>query len=318
MGRDVAATVPAAAAHEAPVADALGGVVGVVEVGEAEQQMPQLVGGDADLRVLRDGEVAVDLRAVGVVGRRQGRLVRPDVAQAAGDLGAGAGVDDDERVDVAVAVVVVRREVDIGVGGDGRVVRELRRAEGRAALADPGPVVGVPRQRLRHPIGADDRAVEGDEPVRHLGVVLLDAAVRQDAGREEQVLEVARRRGHRLVREVDEDDGDADGSPQRGPLECGRPDGGLRRPGGEGLGRDDDAVVEAQPLGLTLEAQGGGTVRLAATAGRGELLGPALLQLRARGDGAGRVPLVPGPRGRVDLGHGDLLPAHPPARDWCR
>ena len=255
MRGDVAAAVPAATGHEAPVADALGGVVRVVEVGEAEQQVPELVRADADLGVLGDRQVAVDLGVVGVVDRRQGRLVRPDVAAAAGHLGARPGVHDDEGVDVAVAVVVVRLEVDRRVRGDGRVVGQLGRPEGAAALADPVVAVGVPREGLGHLEGADDRAGERDEAVRHLRVVLLHAPVRQDAGREEQVLEVAGRGGHGVVGEADQDDDHPHVAAKRRTVHRGAANDRERRAERELLGRDDDPVVEPEIAWLALQPE---------------------------------------------------------------
>ena len=112
IGGDVATAVPRSAAHQAPVADAFRRVVGVVEIGEAEEQVPQLVRAHTDARVLRDRQVGEDLLPVRVERRRQRPLVRPDVVGVAGLLAAAARVDDDERVDEAVAVVVVLPEVD--------------------------------------------------------------------------------------------------------------------------------------------------------------------------------------------------------------
>ncbi len=69
MGGRVAAAVPRPAGHQAPVADAGGRVVGVVEVGPPEEQVAELVGAHPDPRVLRDGQVRVGLRAVDRPGR---------------------------------------------------------------------------------------------------------------------------------------------------------------------------------------------------------------------------------------------------------
>ena len=72
MGGDVAVAVPRAAAHEAPVADTLRGVVGVIEIGKAEQQVPELVRTDADPAILGNGQIGEDLRPIGA--RAAGRV----------------------------------------------------------------------------------------------------------------------------------------------------------------------------------------------------------------------------------------------------
>ena len=198
----VAAAVPRARRHQAPVPDALGRVVDVVEVREAEEQVAELVRADADLRVLGNGQIGEDLRRVRRVDARQRPLVRPDVARVAGLLAAAAGVHHDEGVDEPVAVVVVGREVDGRIGGGRRVVGQVasprRPARDRRAV-DPEVAVGVPVERVRHPVGADDVAGDVDEAVGRLGVELLDAAVGQHPGREEELLEVRGGRLHLLV-----------------------------------------------------------------------------------------------------------------------
>ena len=164
MRRRVAPVVPGARGHQAPVADALRGVVGVVEVGPPEDQVPQLVGADADPRVLRDREVGEEACAVRRELGGEHPLVRPDVAVVAGDLCAATRVDHDERVDEAIGVVVVEREVHVRVGGHGGITRHgagVRLLVSHARLA-----VGVRRQGRREPVGPDDLALEIDQSVR--------------------------------------------------------------------------------------------------------------------------------------------------------
>ena len=83
---------------------------------------------------------------------------------------------DDERVDEAVAVVVIRPEVDIGVAPAVAASRASVWPLGCLSIMPdlPCPYAGhVPR----HAIRPDDLARDLDQPVRDLGVVLLDAAV---------------------------------------------------------------------------------------------------------------------------------------------
>src|SRR4051812_48729304 len=99
MSGNVAVPIPRATAHKAPIADTLRGIVGIIEVGEAEEQVPKLMGIDTDPAILGDREIGEDLLAIGRACCRQDPLVRPDIARMAGLLAAAAGVDDDEGID---------------------------------------------------------------------------------------------------------------------------------------------------------------------------------------------------------------------------
>ena len=279
----VAPTVPRAAAHEAPVAHALGRVVGVVEVREAEEEVAQLVGGDPELGVLGDGEVAVDLRGVGRHLAGQDPLVRPDVAAVAGLLTAAAGVDDDEGVDIAVAVVVVGPEAHVRVGERERVGGHVAGAGGARGTADAEVAVGIPGHGLREAVGPDDLADDVDQAVADLTEVLPDTPRRDHAGREEEVAEGLGRPRHRLVRGVGEDDDDPHRSPQWCPLESAGPHDRLGRPERERVRRHDQAVVEAEGSRLLGGAEGVGDTGLALAQPR-ELGVELLAQLRRRGD----------------------------------
>ena len=72
--------------------------------------------------------------------------------------------------------------------------------------------------------------------------------MRQLAGREEQVLEVLRRRGHRLVREVDQHDEHAHLAAQRGPFEGDAPRHPQRGAERQIAARLDQAVVVAAAI----------------------------------------------------------------------
>ena len=61
MRRSVSGSVPAAAAHQAPVAQAFARSIRVVQVGPAEDQVSELVRADANLAVLRNRQVGEDL-----------------------------------------------------------------------------------------------------------------------------------------------------------------------------------------------------------------------------------------------------------------
>ena len=138
--------VPAAARHQAPARDAGAGVVGVVEVREAEV-VAQLVGHDPLGRHVAGGvvagahelaehraAVAVDDRAV-ELGRRvvQPALVAPDAVAAGVERAAVRRLvarDDDRDVQLggaqhAVAVLVEGLVVDVRVGRRDRVDAEL-------------------------------------------------------------------------------------------------------------------------------------------------------------------------------------------------
>ncbi len=145
----VATAVPGAAAHEAPVAHALGRAVGVVEVGEPKEQVPELMRGDAELGVLGDRQIRVDLGGVGRHRRGQHPLVRPDVARVTGLLPAAAGVNDDVGVDEPIAIVVVGPEVHMRVRQGQRIGGQVSGSRGPRGLADPEVTIGVPRHRLR-------------------------------------------------------------------------------------------------------------------------------------------------------------------------
>jgi hypothetical protein len=84
--------------------------------------------------------------------------------------------------------------------------------------SDAEVAVGVPGQGLRHAERADHLAGDLDQPVGDLAVILLDAAVGQHAGGEEQVADVVGGGGHRLVGEVDQHRDDADRASQWRPL----------------------------------------------------------------------------------------------------
>ena len=244
---------------------------------------------DADLRVLGNGQIGEDLRRVRRVDARQRPLVRPDVARVAGLLAAAAGVHHDEGVDEPVAVVVVGREVDGRIGGGRRVVGQVaspRRPTRDRRPVDPEVAVGVPVERVRHPVGADDVARDVDEAVGRLGVELLDAAVGQHPGREEELLEVRGGRLHLLVGEVDEDHDDPHGAAQRGTLGGRGPDERRGRAGGELVRRDDQAILEAQRPRLRRKRRDAGQEPSLAASLRGLLLEP-LAKLRAGSDEAG-------------------------------
>ncbi len=244
MARGVTPTTPAAGGHQAPVADAFGGPVGVVEVGEAEQQVSQFVGADADLAVFWHGEVAEHLDPVRVLGAAvEGPLVRPDVAAAAGDLGAGSGVDDDEGVDEAVAVIVVGGEVHRRVG-------RLESIAGQGlgvGLRTAGPrlAVGIGCERLRHAERADHVALDVDQPVGDVLIVLTHALGRDHPLREEQVAEVLLGLDHGLVGEIDQNDDHPQHPAQRGAVRRGAADHAEGGSDGKGFRGQDDAVVEA-------------------------------------------------------------------------
>jgi hypothetical protein len=224
--------------HEAPHADALGGVVRVVEVRPVEGEVAELVRADAELAVARDGEVGVDLGAVGLVGAAgEDPLVGPDVGGLAGALRARAGVDDHERVDVAVAVVVVFFEGDFGVGEFGGV--EGHELGVRGGVAGAVGVVGVVGDGLGHAVGADDLARDGDGAVGDVAVVVFDAvgAVLEPEAR---VVLLCLGGGEFLVGEVDHDHDHVHGAAQRcALLELAR-EGQARA---EGAGRAHHAVV---------------------------------------------------------------------------
>ena len=49
--------------------------------------------------------------------------MRPDIATRARLFGTSAGMYDDEGVDIAIAVIVIGSEIDMRIGGEGRVTR---------------------------------------------------------------------------------------------------------------------------------------------------------------------------------------------------
>ena len=241
MRRDVAAAVPAAARHQAPVADALGGVVGVVEVGEAEQQVAELVRAHTDLGVLGNGEVAEDLRRRRCCTPRPASTCatrcRPRLPVCSAPL---PGVHDDEGVDEAVAVVVVGAEVDAASEAAAASRASSGRPEGGAVLADAGAVVGVVGERLRHPVGTDDVAVEVDQTVGDLGVVLRTLPCGSTPVEKKRSWKCCFVRGHLLVGEVDEHDGHPDGAAQRSSIQrCRRG----WRPWGCRAGKDSGGMI---------------------------------------------------------------------------
>ena len=212
---DVAAAVPRAARHQAPVADAFGGVVGVVQVGEAEQQVAQLVRADADLGVLGDRQVGEDLGRVGVVDATAGstcatrcrRCCRSPRRRAPACTTMNASTKPLPSLSYGAKLTVGSAATAASRASWGAAAR----AAGRA---DAEVVVGVPGQGLGHPERTDDVADDVDQAVGDLGVVLLHAAVGQDAGREEEVLEVAGGGRHRVVGEPDQHDDDPDAAAQ--------------------------------------------------------------------------------------------------------
>ena len=181
MRGSVSAAVPRAASHQAPVADSLGSAVRVVEVGEAEKEMPEFVGTHADACILWDCQVAEDLGGVGVPGGRQYPLVRPDVVAITALLAPAAGVDDDEGVNKAVTVVVVGAEVHVRIGRVERVASEIPGARRSCWLGDTKVPVGVPGVRLRHPVRTDNIANDVDQAAGCLPKILLDASRGDDA-----------------------------------------------------------------------------------------------------------------------------------------
>ena len=164
MRGDVSAPVPAAAAHQAPVAEALARSVRVVQVRPAEEQVPELVRAHADLAVLGNRQITEDFRAVSVV-RAPGQhpFVGPDVIGVAGLLGARTGVHDDERIHEPVAVVVVRREVHIRIRQLGRVARH--RPGIRLRVVGPCLPARVHGEGSREPVRADDLAGSVNRPL---------------------------------------------------------------------------------------------------------------------------------------------------------
>ena len=283
--------------HEPPAmrhqfADARARVVGVVEVGEAEQQVAELVGADAELGVLRDGQVGEDLRAVGRVLLRQDPLVRPDVARVAGLLAAAAGVHHDEGVDVAVAVVVVRPQVGDAVGLAGGVLGQEVGARVAARVADAEVAVGVPLHRLLHPQGTDDLADDLDEPAADVGEVLLHAARGERAGGEEQLLEARRVDGELLVGEVDEHDEHPQLPAHRRPGVRRRADGAARGARTVRARRAQHPVVEAEPPLLAQQRARSLRRQPRRDPRRADRLPQALPQLRARRHRAHAVTVV--------------------------
>ena len=192
MRRHVAAAVPAAAAHQAPVAEALARFVRVVEVGPAEDEMAELVRADADAAVLGHREVRVDLRAVGVertsrraptcatrCARRSPFPPRPDPAWTTMNASTKP-----------LSSLSNGREVHVGVREQRRVARHRPRV--RLGIVDARLAAGVGRQRARQAVRADDLAGQRDQVVADFAEVLAHAAGRNLAGREEQVAEVIR------------------------------------------------------------------------------------------------------------------------------
>ena len=273
--RDVAglcgdAPVPRPTGHETPVAQPFRGTVGVVEVGPAEQQVPEFVTADPDAAVFGDGEVGVDLRRVRRVRTTaENPLVRPDVVRAQCLLCALPRVDDDEGVDEAVTVVVVRSEVDVRICGHRRVPGHRPRVRCRAP--DTGRPVRVGCERLREPVRPDDLTDDVDLVVRRLREVLLDAPVGERAGREEQFLVVGRRLGHLLVGEVHEHDDDPHRPSQGRAIGGGAPDEVRWRSRREVVPGDDETVVEPDPCRLFHVEEGGEAVRGVALPSRGVL-----------------------------------------------
>ena len=161
-------------------------------------------------------------------------------------LGAAAGVDDDERVDEAIAVVVVRLVVDDRIGLHRRLAGHRPRV--RRRIVGAGSAAAVGRERQRHAERPDHLAGDRDLVAAGFLEVLANAAVRQLAGREEQILEVLRRLGHQPVREVDEHDDHAHLAAQRRPLEraaARHAQGGIER---QIHARLDQAVVVAAAI----------------------------------------------------------------------
>ncbi len=74
-----AAAIPRAACHQAPTVDALGRVVGIIEIREAKKQMAEFMRANPDPRVLRDCQVCKDLLAVCGISRGSVHLMGPDV-----------------------------------------------------------------------------------------------------------------------------------------------------------------------------------------------------------------------------------------------
>ena len=152
-------------------------------------------------------------------------------------------MDDDEGIDEAIAIIVIGREINGRIGGDEGVERHGLGIGGDTAHARRA--MGVGGKRLRQPERADDIALDVDQPVGDLLIIVANAFFGA-AGGKEQVAEMLLGRRHRLVAEIDEHDDDPQGATQRRAIGAGRADDAGRGAEREFLGRDDDTVVEAE------------------------------------------------------------------------
>src|SRR3954463_13262864 len=99
MDRRVPTAAPTAAGHQAPIANTFRAVIGIVEIGKAEQEMAELVSANANLAVLRHCQVSEDFRLIDSARAAIERpFVRPDVVGVAGYFTAWAGMDNNEGI----------------------------------------------------------------------------------------------------------------------------------------------------------------------------------------------------------------------------
>src|ERR1700694_1298399 len=249
MHRSISAAAPTAARHQAPVSDSFRGAVSIVEIGKTEQQMTELMRADADLAIFRYRQIAVDLRAIDCESAAgEGPFVRPNIIGAAGHLGTWSGMNHDEGIDVSVSIVVVGGEIDRRIGSERRVARHSLRI--RRRHAETRPAVRIRLQALRQAERTDDLALDVDQAIGYLFIVLPHALGWNHALRGKEILEVFPGLLHRPIGEIGQHHDDLKRPARRcsfggrGAHDAGR---GAER---EFLRRNDDSVVEAQYCAL--------------------------------------------------------------------
>ena len=179
--------------HQTIRANAFTGVVRIIQVGQSEI-MPGFMCDDADASDLRAGcapkrglgvvivHLHVDARAIEVGAgptsarkRKKRPAMRPHpVTAAAARLRRVARVDDGQRVDETVVIGVELSEIHDGIRRSQCVLHHAL-GIGRIGSAEPAGAIGVISlgMRQRHP--RNDRAVEGQDSVGRLFVVILHA-----------------------------------------------------------------------------------------------------------------------------------------------
>jgi hypothetical protein len=124
----------------------------------------------------------------------------------------------DKGVDEAITVIVVLSKIDRRVGSEGGIPGHDIRARRTRWTAYAEIAVGVERQCLRKLKGADDLPDDVYQTTSGFFEIVLNAPVRQDAGREEEITEVSRRLYHSAVGKMRQHNDYAHGTSQWGSL----------------------------------------------------------------------------------------------------